>query len=390
MDANSSTGLYGPGSAHRYADLRAVSEAAGDAETAIKAAIYLNNSTAVWAESDVFKSSTHPGPWSRYSFAHDTRPDMNVSRNDAEVKALDWAYETLRKEQVLPREVVVDLAVSMGTCNGCKIRQKALADDLMRAFPGTRVDVKVNANYYSSAPAFPARGYSTAYGFKDAKPMKSAAADGAGGDLYWQYSQRGGASGTGSTSAAQAARTTAPGASAPRSSDANSPHITPSPPSNSPTAASALKNAQTNAQKADNDVSMWEIGVQNATTKLNTAKQAHRQVYNQMHPQISRFNRPQQGEHPEVYRSRIDSLTNDQRQVAPFAAEVARAKNFLTGRQSGLESARQVRTAASQELEKAKAAFEAATRAGSAARPTATRYTGTSSTAGRGGGTLRS
>ncbi|MGP3974549.1 hypothetical protein ACTWQF_11180 [Streptomyces sp. 8N114] len=170
------TGGYGAASPARARAFDDVMSASRPGRVTLKAIMYINGQQ--FAESPIFNSGTQPGPNSTYALRGNRSQEMRMSRNDAEVQALDWAEERARsvtnRDEV--RSVQVDLVADTGACNGCKTRQQMLADRVGQLFPRTngRVAVKPNYDDYSPHSATDGRrDFSTGqvlstYGYNDA------------------------------------------------------------------------------------------------------------------------------------------------------------------------------------------------------------------------------
>ncbi|WP_328686103.1 hypothetical protein OG226_49435 [Streptomyces sp. NBC_01261] len=348
--------MYGPGSQQRMQSMQAVYTQTPTGQTGVIASIYLNGSTQPNMTSQLFLSGTRAGRNSRYSWAQSTREELSISKNDAEVKALDWAYaevSKLRGQAV--GKIGVDLTVNNGTCNGCKERQSALVKDLEALFPGSRA--KVIANYPASQDVVPGRGGTTSYGYAGAQLKSSAAGQqtnpGAATNHFFQATHRATDEGFGSVAPQRAARAKAPGTSATWHSDADSPHVTPSPPNSSPTAEEAVRSARNAVQQAANALSKWDIAVTSAKSNQSAAEKAYQDQHTRKYNEIRRATAPGARESQAQYQQRVSKTAADQIKV--FDRPVAEAKVKVAEMERGRESARQYLAAATTELTRAEA-----------------------------------
>lgn len=345
--------MYGPGSQQRHRTMQTVSSSTPRDATGVIGSIYLNGSTTHEIASPIRYSGTPAGQDSRYAWANSQQQELQLSRNDAEVKVLDWAYATasgyareIRSGHRPPlSSIVVDLAVSQGACNGCKTRQQALTNDLQGLFPGAQV--RVMANYSAPQPAAPGRGTSV-YGYTQAEPRASAAGahmnPGSSANHYYQYTHRPG----GSAGVSSAGRVR-PQAAAPQwRSDADSPQVTPSPPSSSPTAEQELKNAQRGVQAAENVAERWRLAVNDAQTKLDNETASHTRIFVAACERLAKANPMRQGTSQAAYMSHIRAMAESQ--TAVYRTPVTTAAAELTNRQTGLANAQTQVAAAKAEL----------------------------------------
>jgi hypothetical protein len=160
------------------------------------------------ARSGVFDSGHRPGRNSIYAMRNDQSQETRMSRNDAEVGALDWAHNMASRMTGDVKSINVSLVANRGTCNGCKVRQQLLATNLGRMFPSTARSssrsgrsshrISVSANYDYARPQSASDGRRdlqtnavlSTYGYNDATlRSNSYTKDNLPGvpDQYWQY-----------------------------------------------------------------------------------------------------------------------------------------------------------------------------------------------------------
>ncbi|MFF4354362.1 hypothetical protein [Streptomyces sp. NPDC001530] len=196
---------YGAASQVRSMAFESVTDP-NDTRPRLIAAVYVNNQ--LHATSDPFYPGVQAGPNSRYTLPNGGQ-EMRMSRNDMEVRALDWSYnlaQELRREGKQVWSYQTDLILPFGTCNGCKVRQGMHATDISEIFPGTydardqkwKIAVKPNYDQQYDHPATAGRSdrrtgeVLTTYGYEEGVELKSNAytQDHYPGvrDTYWQYS----------------------------------------------------------------------------------------------------------------------------------------------------------------------------------------------------------
>ncbi|MGC4896934.1 hypothetical protein [Micromonospora sp. DT31] len=165
--------------------------------TALKAHIYIKdkNGNETDYQSAPFMSGTEPKSGSRYSTWTGAGSEVRKSKKDAEVHALDWAYDKIsrlsNKKDI--RSIQVDLVVSSGTCNECKDRQQKFVNDVAKMLPMTKSSrsgqyrIKLQSAYDNNR-TYPASGgrpnaqgaATTTYGYEDSELRVNAAALNAG------------------------------------------------------------------------------------------------------------------------------------------------------------------------------------------------------------------
>ncbi|MCX5372151.1 hypothetical protein [Streptomyces sp. NBC_00103] len=368
---SSSSSSYGAGSLERNQDLQDVAMYP-NGTTAVVARIYLDESTTSSYRSPVYTSSTSAGSGSRYAWASHGDQEIRMSKNDAEVKALDWAYEQLTQRGAAgrPYKAVVTLVGNTGTCNGCKVRQQALVDDL--TILGIKTSVRPNYLYWD--PASPGRGGETTYGYIRAEPRISAA----GAALYpnsptnqYQSYDHVSGGGIGYASPQNAIRAAASRTSAPGRTDPDTPQVTPSPPSSSPTLEQALRQAVLERQRAQNAVINCTMSRDSAARELERAKTDRLASYRRIHERLSKTINPMNRPLTNVQQSELS--TRAVRENAAFDPPVTAAQQKVGKAESGLAAARTALTAAQRKVETLEAQQSAA-----ASRPAVSHTAGTS------------
>jgi len=205
---------YGAASPVRSMAFESVTDP-NDTRPRLIAAVYVNNQ--LHATSEPFYAGVQAGPNSRYALPNGSQ-EMRMSRNDMEVRALDWSYnvaQELSRNRAQVWSYQTDLIAPFGTCNGCKVRQDMHATDISQILPGAwdasdqkwKIAVKPNYDQQYDHPATDGRSdrrtgeVLTTYGYEQGVQLKSNAytLDNSPGvrDTYWQYSHTpGGPTGT--------------------------------------------------------------------------------------------------------------------------------------------------------------------------------------------------
>ncbi|WP_142268423.1 hypothetical protein OHU34_41015 [Streptomyces sp. NBC_00080] len=282
-----------------------------------------------------------------------------MSKNDAEVKALDWAYKQLTQRGAtgLPYKAIVTLVGNTGTCNGCKVRQQALVNDLTTL--GIKTSVRPNYLYWG--PASPGRGGRTTYGYIGAVPRISAAGaalhPGSPTNQYQSYDHVSGG-GIGYASPQNAIRAAALRTSVPGRTDPDTPQVTPSPPSSSPTLEQALRQAVLEKQRAQNAVSSCAMSRESAARELERAKTDRLESYRRIHDRLSRTINPMN--HPLSQAQSSDLKRRAMLENATFDPPVTAAQQKVENAESGLAAAQTALTTAQRKVEALEAQQSAA------------------------------